>query len=397
MPTLSDRFSAYPVSVTLNGSGDGTIQFQAVGKNIRVTNLYVSVSTRTLQAVCTMYKGQIGAQYAIKSTNSGSTGAAATGSIDLLDGESIYVVWDGGDAGAIATATFTGVALPFSHTPEAGTSFLWDDPIAAGDGSLIYPGLQSIDYVAGVSGWRIERDGDVEFNDGVFRGSISAGGGVVTLDSTGVTVQSTNTLEIYKVNRTGGFVAARVPDDGSKVQISAAGVFLTPQNPSPLGVDVDYAEWYVIYDNSGAANETPVAIFSGVEYNGKTSPTIELWGQRADDANPDSTSQTHITADDIHFHVGSTQPSYQRGEYGSLTLSFGPAASATVVVNYAKTYTTAPFVDVNIDSGAGSTARWISRAIARTTTGFTFFVFSGDAVANTWVNIPLSWVATEQH
>ena len=43
--------------------------------------------------------------------------------------------------------------------------------------------LRSGDYVAGVSGWQIDGEGDVEFNDGTFRGSIEGG----TIDIGGAT------------------------------------------------------------------------------------------------------------------------------------------------------------------------------------------------------------------
>jgi hypothetical protein len=172
MPQVSDRFDAYPVAVTLDGSGNGTIEFQATGSNIRITNLYAAVSTVVNQAKCTIYKGQIGAQYAINTTNSGSTGASASGSIELLDGQKVYVQWVGGDAGAVATATFTGVKLPFSVPVASGTSFTWQDPIAAGDGSLIFPAIKSPNYVTGVSGWIIRRDGTFELSGGTFRGSL---------------------------------------------------------------------------------------------------------------------------------------------------------------------------------------------------------------------------------
>lgn len=270
------------------------------------------------------------------------------------------------------------------------------NPIVGGV-TLVRPAIQSPNFITTVSGWSINKDGTVEFNDAVIRGSLSAGGGVVLLNSNGLAVQSIGGDAIYEINRVGGFMASNVPEDGTRSQITPGAMFLTPEDPSPLGVAVDFATWNVQYDNSGAANETPIVLFQGVEYTGKSAPAIEMWGQRADDSNPDNTSAVHVYADDIHFHVGTTQPSYQRGEYGALTLSFTAVASATVAVTYGKTYTTAPYVDVNIDSGSGVTARWCARAISRSTTGFTFFVFSADAIANTWSNIPLSWTATEQH
>jgi hypothetical protein len=271
------------------------------------------------------------------------------------------------------------------------------DPIVGGESKLIRSAIQSPNYIAGISGWTINRDGSVEFNNALIRGSVSAGGGVVLLDATGVTVQSTSTLEIYKISRTGGFVAARNPDDGSKVQISAAGVFVTPADPSPLGVGVEFVALYTGYDNPGAANENPFAVLKGVEYTGKSAPYIDMRGQAANDANPDNTSVMNLVADDINFNVGSTQPGYERGEYGSVLVSFGPLAGASIVVNYAKTYTTPPLPKANIDTAPASTARWCTRCIARSTTGFTIFLFAADAVASTWVNVPVSWETTEQH
>jgi hypothetical protein len=40
---------------------------------------------------------------------------------------------------------------------------------------LVRTAMQSPNYAAGTTGWRIARDGSVEFNNGTFRGSLSAG------------------------------------------------------------------------------------------------------------------------------------------------------------------------------------------------------------------------------
>jgi hypothetical protein len=47
--------------------------------------------------------------------------------------------------------------------------------IAGGQGSLVINWLQSANFVTGVSGWQIRKDGNVEFNNGTFRGSITSG------------------------------------------------------------------------------------------------------------------------------------------------------------------------------------------------------------------------------
>jgi hypothetical protein len=181
---VTDIFGPIPLTVTLNGSGYGYVTFQPNGKNVRISTLFVAVSTSTKQAVAKLYKGQISNDNLINNTNSGSTGAPAFGNIDLLDGETLFVEWTGGDAGSIAKATVVGKTIPFD---EVGPSEIqWSDPIAAGDGSLIFPAIKSINYVTGVSGWMISRDGNVEFAGGTFRGDVKindTNGGRMTLTS----------------------------------------------------------------------------------------------------------------------------------------------------------------------------------------------------------------------
>lgn len=49
------------------------------------------------------------------------------------------------------------------------------NPILGGAGTLIREAIQSPDYVAGVSGWSINRDGSAEFSDVILRGSFATG------------------------------------------------------------------------------------------------------------------------------------------------------------------------------------------------------------------------------
>jgi hypothetical protein len=175
MPQVSDRFGPYPVTVVLDGAGNGQVSFQAVGNNIRITNGYAKCSTAVKQAVATAYKGTIiAAGSIVSSTQSGSTGSPFTGPFDLLDGETLTVRWEGGDAGATATATFTGKIIPFSDI--SGSEITWENIFAANDGTIIFPALQSTNYVAGVSGWKLNRNGDAEFQNVVVRGSFEADG-----------------------------------------------------------------------------------------------------------------------------------------------------------------------------------------------------------------------------
>lgn len=168
------NFGPYPVQVTLDGNGNGAVSFQPSGRNVRITRLYVSVATQVKQASVTIYRGQVGTSNGLGTIVSGSTGGLATGQIDLTDGQQLFVQWSGGDAGAVATATFDGNAISLAEI--GNDSITWADPIAAADGTLIFPAIKSSNYVTGVSGWMIDRQGDAEFNGGTFRGEVDVNG-----------------------------------------------------------------------------------------------------------------------------------------------------------------------------------------------------------------------------
>ena len=294
MPQVSDRFGPIYASVVLDGSGNGQVAFQAQGSNIRITNLFVKVSTAVNQANCSMYKGQVADANLISYTNSGSTGAAAHGAIDLFDGENCIVRWIGGDAGATATATFVGTKLNFSERPTS-TELVWDDPIAAADGSLVYPAMKSPNFVPGVSGWRVTRQGNVEFNDATIRGTLEAGGGTVRLSNSGLHVDGAN--EQFDINTTAGFLTRARPDDGSNVQIAitqgffgdsnGGSIFMSTDSPSANGNTMSFGLIGVEYDVSGATDR-PLMTLHGVHVSGKQEAVIDMWGQRSSSANDDS-------------------------------------------------------------------------------------------------------------
>jgi hypothetical protein len=207
VPQVSGQFGPIYQNVTLNGSGIGQVSFQATGSAIRVSNIFFRVSTQVAQAVCTIYKGQVADGNMILLSNSGSTGGNAKGNVDLFDGETVIVRWTGGDAGAIATATFTGQKINFSDIKSSELTF--EDPIAAGDGSLIFPALKSPNFSAGVSGWRISRNGDAEFNNVVIRGEVDING------------NNNSYIRIYTAAQGGGVNAAVYEYDPGKYSDNA--------------------------------------------------------------------------------------------------------------------------------------------------------------------------------
>jgi len=64
----------------------------------------------------------------------------------------------------------------------------FSNSITGRGGALVRQSIHSPDYVPGVSGWTINRDGSSEFNNGVFRGSVDIGGAPL---SPGVVISGT--------------------------------------------------------------------------------------------------------------------------------------------------------------------------------------------------------------
>ena len=110
------KFGPIFARATLSAAGYGAVQFQATDKKLEINNLSVICSSNVLESIATVYKGQIGALYRLSGSYAGSTGDSNTDKILLDQGESIYVVWTGGDVGAVATATISG----WASTPGRG-------------------------------------------------------------------------------------------------------------------------------------------------------------------------------------------------------------------------------------------------------------------------------------
>lgn len=112
MPDLIPR----PKSVTLDGSGNGTVQFSIDNHNQRWVVNYVHVLTSqavsaTPVPVCQFYKNGTGATQSVGGTYSGNLDTA-TGRVILFADDVLYAVWSGGIPGSVATAIISGTWDP---------------------------------------------------------------------------------------------------------------------------------------------------------------------------------------------------------------------------------------------------------------------------------------------
>lgn len=74
---------------------------------------------------------------------------------------------------------------------------------------------------------------------------------------------------------------------------------------------------------------------------------------------------------------------------GFTNITVTAATSATLAVVFDRPFAVPPAVAVSINSGAGATAGWGSRAINIVTTGFTIFIFGTSST----FTVPIAWQA----
>ena len=103
-------------TVVLNGTGYGYVRLSPQGEKWEIRRTFVQCSTRTNEARCVVYGQQIGEQYALDGTYSGSSGDTSDTVIYLEDGQPLFVEWSGGDAGATAVVTISG----WRSVPDGG-------------------------------------------------------------------------------------------------------------------------------------------------------------------------------------------------------------------------------------------------------------------------------------
>ena len=112
---MAVRRLQYNWNTTLDGSGNGSVRILPSVNDWKIETLSVKTSTRTLEPTASIYLNVINDGNFIEASASG--GGDTSDTVHMLSrGESLYVVWAGGDPGATATVSVMGWETTFDDT-----------------------------------------------------------------------------------------------------------------------------------------------------------------------------------------------------------------------------------------------------------------------------------------
>ena len=266
------------------------------------------------------------------------------------------------------------------------------NPLVAGT-TLIRNAIQSPNYVAGVSGWAIMKDGSAEFNNVVVRGDFKASG------SDGSFVEVIH-------NAPGAAIVIKGDDfvDGGKAGPNAT---MTPAQLRVFAAtDVGHRMNTELKAASFTGSENTYIRIYSEPYEGSASAFIDLVTDTNDlmvtvygQLNVQEPAEI-VRGMTIDNGAGSrlqdeSSHTYMRGESNRFTKSWSAVSSWAQTVTFSHTFQGIPTVYTNMESTAGGTAGFITRAWNITTTGFTFSALQAAGTTMTASNIVCSWQAIE--
>lgn len=208
--------------------------------------------------------------------------------------------------------------------------FTADTPTVAGI-VLLRSAIQSPNYVTNVSGWTINQDGSVEFTNGVFRGTLSAGGGNVVVNAAGVHVQGA--LVQMDINSGAGFLVRALPNDGTAAQLTVipgGGQLSLEPTPNPANPTAVLTQVFLLANTDviSGTDVQPWGRLKSPQINGLAVSTLQMWSQSSGSAVDNS--KMMITTRDVSFSgYGVTTPHLGYGVIATgVMLSNGTAVTS---------------------------------------------------------------------
>lgn len=250
----------------------------------------------------------------------------------------------------------------------------FSNPIVGGS-TLIRPAIHSPDYVAGSTGWSINKDGTAEFNDVTIRGSVGIGGESFYYDpSPGVgnlvaSIAANTGLDPFGNAHLSGFTSYD-PDQGSHISMSSGiGAYLDYKPQNVTGVDYLTGS---LGSTIGASNRGGVQMTSPATSANSRRATYSMFG-----GGP-TTNDTSILfsadrvnfSDDVEVTDSLTAGNMEWGTVQTPAPGVGGGTSSAAVT-FSKTFPTTPRVFTQISSAADPGVTTIrAYVLNETSTGF---------------------------
>jgi hypothetical protein len=230
------------------------------------------------------------------------------------------------------------------------------NPVAGGGGQLIREVLKSVNYVAGLLGWQVSRDGDAEFNNLIARGT--------------VTVSDPDGSEIELLASGGAKVALETQDVPGVTKVTKGEMFATYSGDASDG----YASLVINTPEviTGGVTRAPGSfMMAGERANGLPFPNMDnvnsylAW-------NGDYRIAGQLTTGGRVNNFTDDQ-TYRRGQIGRQAFTTAAAASTfvqSVVFSTPFPIGVTPFVTLTMVSGSGNASLWSLRTNNLSNTGF---------------------------
>lgn len=294
----------------------------------------------------------------------------------------------------------------------------FSNPIVGGT-TLIRPSIHSPDYVAGVSGWTINKDGTAEFNDVTVRGDLSSNNYVPGVsgwhldqdgdaefnsiqirsdgtqtpievgddDSPQVVILTNSGLGIIALptnrpleNLTGGLISGTLnlglPSEAQTLQIfgptsdgagDRASIFLSSQNndgSSNANVAIQAGTGDIRFDEDLLAITTPVALDSTLSVDGSITALADVT----------------VMGNLLDTNTGIK---YRPTQVGTGTANFAAVTQVDVAISFPVPFLVPPVVVCSRQNSPANSAKIMVNATGITSSGFTMRFNTGDGTAVT--------------
>jgi hypothetical protein len=277
----------------------------------------------------------------------------------------------------------------------------FSNPIIGGAATLIRIAIQSFGYVVGVSGWQITRAGSAEFNDATIRGSISAGGGNVLLNASGLNIHSSVFGRQFDINANAGFLARLFPDDGQSLAqmltTGTGGQVLLNAPPSASGIDLVNAQLLARRTDVGVVNVEPYTELNGLFISGFARPSIIMQGGNSILNESDINLQANTVTIFSELISNSTGMKFPAAQMFTVTINVvaGNTGVALGVTNYPQAFNVGStlFGFANIKDASGNVRGWVPQFLPVSNTQFNCVVrnaLAGGGLATMALNIDLA-------